>query len=128
MAEYEFSEEQNRIIKGVSIRCITQCVLLASIGVLIFLMAIVNFFNGVNGLVITFSFVIQAICFVIMGVVFFRPADNLRNVVYTEGRDITEMMTAMRDLNGGFLVLIILIVITVIFDFVMLLAEILMLP
>ena len=118
MSKYEFSENQNKVIRGVAIRCITQCFLLASIGVLIALQALVK--GATNLPIVTTSFCIQGACSVLMGIVFIRPARNLKNIVATKGKDIPELMIALRKLAVGLTAIVILIIVTVIMDFVML--------
>ncbi|MFW9998029.1 MAG: hypothetical protein ACFFD4_38660 [Candidatus Odinarchaeota archaeon] len=64
----------------------------------------------------TIVLVIQASMFIMMGVVFFRPADNLRKIAKTEGKDITELMKALKDLSLGFLVLFLLVLVMIAMD------------
>ncbi|MGV2434009.1 MAG UNVERIFIED_CONTAM: hypothetical protein LVT10_03145 [Anaerolineae bacterium] len=47
--------------------------------------------------VLTSGFVFMA-----MGFTFFNPADNLRKILITKGRDIEEVMKAITELASGF--------------------------
>lgn len=49
------------------------------------------------------------------GVVIYRPADNFRRIVSeSSGTDISELMTAMQELDSGFNLLNILVVVNII--------------
>ena len=59
---------------------------------------------------------LYGIVFITMGVMFFRPADNFRRVATTQGNDITEVMTGLQELRGGFRLVSILIVVCLVLD------------
>lgn len=115
MSEYEFTEEQNKSIKGVAIRCLTQGSLLFLIGLFMILGIIKDFNDG--QITLTVVYVIQGVCFMLMALAFFAPSTHLLLVVREMGTDITQMMLAMEKLSWGFLILVFLILTVVVCDF-----------
>ena len=109
MSQYEFTPEQNSVIRAVALRCVVQAVLFAILGAI----TIVIWFATKSGLSGYMSFVsiFAALLLIAMSIVFYRPADNLRRITTTSGNDITELMTAMKEFNMGFNLLNILMVI-----------------
>ncbi|MHA2253112.1 MAG: hypothetical protein ACXAD7_22305 [Candidatus Kariarchaeaceae archaeon] len=114
-AEYEIPHEIAEDIKLSATTFIVQAILLALIGIVSGLTALGNDETSK-----AFLMLIQAILFIIMGVVFFLPSDNFRRISATEGRDITELMTGFRELNFGFLFIIGSITGLVIIDIILL--------
>jgi len=100
MTQYEFTSEQNKIIGHVALRCIVNAVLLALLGLVGLVGAIMSFGKAVPFLSIIG--ILYGIVFITIGVTFFRPADNFRRVTTTQGNDIAEVMTGLKELRGGF--------------------------
>ncbi|MFZ4828342.1 MAG: hypothetical protein ACOYLB_13400 [Phototrophicaceae bacterium] len=97
---YEFEDKDKANISGVVIRFITNALLLVLSGVFnitraVFHISREDYFPAF--VVLTSGFV-----FIAMGFTFFNPADNLRMVLNTEGRDIEEVMNAITELADGF--------------------------
>jgi hypothetical protein len=120
MTQYEFTPEQNKVIGHVALRCVVNAVLLALLGLVGLIGAIMSL--GDATLLISIIGMLYGVVFIIMGVMFFRPADNFRRVTTTEGNDITEIMAGLKELRGGFklvssliIALLILDVITIVF-------------
>jgi hypothetical protein len=120
MTQYEFTPEQNKVIGHVALRCMVNAVLLALLGVVGLIGALISL--GDNVVLISIVGILYGVVFITMGVMFFRPADNFRRVTTTEGSDITEIMTGLNELRGGFrlvsiliLALLVLDVITIVF-------------
>lgn len=114
MTQYEFTSEQNKIIGHVALRCIVNAVLLALLGLVGLVGAIMSFGKAVPFLSIIG--ILYGIVFITIGVTFFRPADNFRRVTTTQGNDIAEVMTGLKELRGGFKLVSILIVVCLILD------------
>ena len=109
MTEYEFNEEQNKIIKGVATRCIVQAILLALGGVFgIIGTAFLTNFSAISPALSIVLF-IQSSLFIAMGIAFYPPSANFKRVATTEGSDLTEVMKGLKKLNWGFKLLITLI-------------------
>jgi len=81
---------------------------LALFGILVALggIAIVTFAIGesvTQGVTLSHLLVfIIGVATILIGVMFYRPSDNLNRIVTTEGSDIRELMTAMDELCEGF--------------------------
>ena len=113
---YEFNDADAGIIKTVGFRCKTQAILLALIGVVNILNIIVNW--EADNTTIMILIMIQGLLFIGAGIFFFRPSDNFENVDKTKGNDVGELMTGIRELSFGFLMLIIFIVLLVLIDII----------
>jgi hypothetical protein len=98
MAEYEFTAEENRHIEQLR-RKIQHISLL---------------FIVLGGLQLVQSFLMAeptgrwislggAVLLLALGWLFFRPLDNFRRIITTEGQDIREVVTAIKDLRTAYL-------------------------
>lgn len=114
MTQYEFTPEQNKVIGHVALRCIVNAVLLGLLGLIGVIATIISWGNVTSFLSIVG--LLYGIVFITIGVTFFRPANNFRRVTTTEGSDITEMMTGLNKLRGGFMLVSILIVVSLTLD------------
>lgn len=101
MSEYEFTPEQERtfgeLLKWLNLFSIFFIVAGLLISVVAFLM-----FQTVEGNAALPGFGI-AIAMIAIGVLFRRPMDNIKNILNTEGRDISELMIAIKDFSQAFL-------------------------
>ncbi len=113
MSEYEFTEKQNKILSTLSKRLVQIGILflITGIGRLIFSG---GFVQRDGWQIATFVLILIGLVNLIMGITFWRPADNFKRMVTTEGRDIAELMTGLRELNAGFNVLQYLVILSVI--------------
>ena len=114
MAEYEFSEDQNVIINGFSLRLITQSVLFGLMGIVQFVSAVVTFDQHTT--FVSVLLVLQGIFLFLVGPIFIRPSTNLKTVTTTEGSDITAMMGGIKKLKFGFLMVIVLASLVIVCD------------
>lgn len=114
MTQYEFTPEQNKVIGHVALRCVVNAVLLALIGVVGLIGALITL--GDNVVLISIVGILYGVVFITMGVMFFRPADNFRRVITTEGNDISEVMTGLNELRGGFRLVSIMIIALLVLD------------
>jgi hypothetical protein len=114
MTQYEFTSEQNKVIGHVALRCMINAVLLALLGVVGLIGALISL--GDNVALISIVGILYGVVFITMGVMFFRPADNFRRVTTTEGSDITEIMTGLNELRGGFRLVSIMIIALLVLD------------
>lgn len=98
MAEYEFTAEENRHIDQVRRK----------------LQQIAVFFLVLGALQLIESFLLtdpagrwisvgSAILLLALGWLFWRPLDNFRRIISTEGQDIREVVTAIKDLRAAYL-------------------------
>ena len=116
MAQYEFTPEQNKIIGNVALRCIVNAVLLALLGLVGLVGAIMSWGNAAP--LLSIVGILYGVVFITIGVTFFRPADNFRRVTTTQGNDIAEIMTGLKELRGGFKLVSILIIVCLTLDVV----------
>ena len=116
MSQYEFTSEQNKVISNVALRCQVNAVFLAIWGLSSLIKTSMSW--GESALLLSIVSIISGMVFVIMGVVFYRPSDNFRRVTTTEGNDITEVMTGLNELRGGFKLVSILIIVSLVLDVV----------
>ena len=115
---YEFSDADASIIKKVALRAKTQAILLALIGIANILNIIINW-EADNTTIMVFI-MIQGLLFIGMGIFFYRPSDNFENIDKTKGNDVGELMTGIKELSFGFLMLIIFIALLIVIDVVIL--------
>jgi hypothetical protein len=100
MNDYEFSPEQNLKIAELAVRLRHFSIVFGVVGVIVVLQGIARWSTlGVG----------QGLTTLLGGLViaggaylFSRPLDNFRNITNTEGRDIEELIMAMRDLTLAF--------------------------
>ena len=112
-SEYEFTQEENHILQALSKRTARVGILLALIGAATALNGVGSLINrGVNAANISLFF--MAAIQIVIGIVIWRPADNLKRIVTAKGSDITELMTALNEYGNGFGIAIILILINLI--------------
>ena len=96
MVEYEFTEEQNRVIKALSKWML--------------ILAIVVFISGVVTVVQwsqypnTTLVLTQGIMYIIFAVTIYLSTNNFKSIVDTEGSDIKELMIAFNKLDKGWLI------------------------
>ncbi len=107
MSAYEFSSEENSLILSLAKRMRAVSVLLGLTG----LIAIANAIPGLlaGGTPAGIGGLIAGIFAFVQSVVFFRPTDNLKNIVSTEGEDIGELMQGINELASGLRVIVILL-------------------
>lgn len=98
--KYEFTADQNKVIKGVADRFRLVGALIALVGVASMITAVLDFVNNGSSLG-AWALLFLAATQIITGVVLYRPSDNLVRVTLTDGKDIPELMTAFRELVGG---------------------------
>lgn len=110
MSEYEFSQDENVIIETLAKR-------MARVGLLMIALFVIIFLNNLSILssssvlsLIASINIVDSILFIVMGMTLYRPTDNLKFIVSTEGQDISELMTAFGELNNGLRAVMILLV------------------
>ncbi len=114
MSQYEFTREQNKIISNVALRCIVNAIAMSLLGVVNLIGAITTWGNVATFLSIVG--LLYGVLFTVVGVAFFRPSDNFRRVTTTQGNDIAEIMTGLKELRTGFKVTSILIIVILVLD------------
>lgn len=107
MSAYEFSREENSVILSLAKRMRAVSLLLGLTG----LIAIGNAIPGLlaGGTPASFGGLIAGAFAFVQSIVFFRPTDNLKNIVSTEGEDIAELMQGISELASGLRVIVILL-------------------
>ncbi len=114
MSQYEFTQEQSKVIGNVALRCIANAIAMSLLGLVGLVGSIITW--GKISTFISVVGVLYGVLFIIVGVAFFRPSDNFRRVTTTEGNDIVEVMTALKELRTGFKVTSILIIVLLVLD------------
>ena len=106
MASHEFSEEENTIILSLAKRMKAVSLLLGLTG----LIAIGNAIPAVvSGSPAGIGGIIAGVFAIVQSIVFFRPTDNLANIVNTRGNDIGELMQGFRELATGLRLIVFLL-------------------
>ena len=108
MSAYEFSSEESIVILSLAKRMRAVSVLLGLTGLLAIGNAIPGLSDGgtptgIGGLIAGAFAILQSI-------IFFRPTDNLKNIVTTKGEDIAELMQGIGELAVGLKIIVILLV------------------
>ena len=98
MAQYEFTAEENRHIDQLRRK-------LQHISMLFLLLGVLQLVESFmlpdpTGQWISLA---AAVLILVLGWLFMRPVDNFRRVVSTEGQDIREVVTAIKDLRAAYL-------------------------
>jgi hypothetical protein len=107
LSVYEFSSEENIVILSLARRMRAVSLLLGLTGLIAIGNAIPGLLSGgtpagIGGLIAGAFAILQSI-------VFFRPTDNLKNIVSSEGEDIAELMQGIGELAGGLKIIVILL-------------------
>ncbi len=98
MAEYEFTAEENRYIDQVRRKLQHIAVLFLVLGALQLIESFL--LTDPAGRWISVG---SAILLLALGWLFLRPLDNFRRIISTEGQDIREIVTAIKDLRVAYL-------------------------
>jgi hypothetical protein len=98
MAEYEFTAEENRVIDQVRRKLQHIAVLFLLLGVLQLIGSFL--LTDPAGRWISVG---SAILLLALGWLFWRPLDNFRRIISTEGQDVREVVTAIKDLRAAYL-------------------------
>jgi uncharacterized membrane protein HdeD (DUF308 family) len=96
-AEYEFSARENQRVLRLHQRLLWVSLGLFALGALL----AVGAFSRPRDELLWIQ-LLAGVCFGGLGLVFWRPLDNLKRITTRSGTDITELMTAMSDLRVAF--------------------------
>lgn len=96
MAEYEFSQQDNEVFESLS-RWTTNMSALIGIGGIA---TLVQFIAGNGGWIV----MVQGIMYLVFAITAYLPVDNFKKIISSEGKDITELMTAFTEMDKGWLV------------------------
>lgn len=98
MAQYEFTAEENQLITQVGRK-------LAHIGILFVVLGAAQMIQSflLGDPLARWIRLGSALLLFGLGWLFSRPLDNLRRIVATTGKDIEEVMVAIRDLRAAYL-------------------------
>jgi hypothetical protein len=107
MSAYEFSREENSTILALAKRMRAVSLLLGLTGIIAIANAIHSLLAGDTPA--AFGGIIAGAFAIVQSIVFFRPTDNLKNIVSTEGEDIAELMQGIGELASGLRVIVILL-------------------
>ena len=97
MAQYEFTAEENRHIDQVRRKLQHIALLFLVLGVLQLIGSFL--LTDPTGRWISLG---SAILLLALGWLFWRPLDNFRRIITTEGQDIREVITAIKDLRAAY--------------------------
>jgi hypothetical protein len=98
MAQYEFTAEENRHISQVQRKLQHIAILIVVLGALQLIESFL--LTDPAGRWISVG---SAILLLALGWLFWRPLDNFRRVISTEGQDIREIVIAIKDLRAAYL-------------------------
>lgn len=98
MAEYEFSADENRLVDQVRSKLQHVALLFLVLGALQLIESFM--LSDPTGRWISLG---SAFLLLALGWLFWRPLDNFRRIVSTQGQDIREVVTAIRDLRAAYL-------------------------
>ena len=96
MDTYEFTEDQNIIIRTMSIRMIILSVFILLGGISAIVATLVD--DGASN-----WFLVSGVLYIVLAIVLYLPSDNFRRIVTTEGNDIAELGRAFKELGRGML-------------------------
>ena len=113
MESYEFTAEQNQVIGSLASRMRWVSILFVLIGIGLLISLVPNIQAGAQWVIVVAS-ALFAVINLLKGVVFYRPVDNLSNIVEREGTDIAELLQAFRELSQGFSWMVILNIILIV--------------
>jgi hypothetical protein len=116
MSEYEFSAQNARVIKRVALWLKLLAIILGAGGILGIAIDIARIGTVSTGT--TIISLLQSAAFIALGIVMFRPADNFERVATTEGRDISEVMTGLADINFAAKATIVILILMIALDVV----------
>lgn len=107
MSTHEFSSEDNVVILSLAKRMRAVSLLLGLTGLIAIGNAVPGLLaggtpTGVGGLIAGAFAILQSI-------IFFRPTDNLKNIVTNKGEDISELMQGIGELAAGLKIIVILL-------------------
>lgn len=100
MSTYEFTEEQNQDISLLTSRMKILAVTMLVAGIL-------SIMGGLLDDFLRSHYILNGILVIIVGITVFLPTDNFTKIVQTKGKDITELMRGLKELNQGFNLVII---------------------
>ena len=100
MAEYEFTSEQNETFDKLANSLQRFAIIFGIWGALFVVMGVLDFTGAATPLGGLIS-AIAGIAIVIMAFLFLKPVQNFRRITTTEGQDISELLSALRLLNGS---------------------------
>jgi hypothetical protein len=98
MAEYEFSAEENRHVDQVRSKLQHVALLFLVLGGLQLIESFMLSDSTGRWISLASAFLLLA-----LGWLFWRPLDNFRRIVSTQGHDIREVVTAIKDLRAAYL-------------------------
>ncbi|MDH5402144.1 MAG: hypothetical protein OEZ01_11465 [Candidatus Heimdallarchaeota archaeon] len=116
MNKYEFTEEENKVFKGLSLRLTLIALFLIMCGLLTIVTGLIYFKIGVGSLG-TVLFLEGLVLFP-LAFLLYRPADNYTRIVDRTGGDIDELMTAIKETNFSFKYVYIFVALIFIFEFI----------
>lgn len=112
MEAYEFTESENQIIGSLANRMKIASIMLF-IGAIILTISAIPEFQA-DRIDIGMGVAAAGLIAIIRAIVFFRPTDNLMNIVNTQGHDVEELMTGVDELTTGFRLMVYLNIIAII--------------
>jgi len=98
-SEYEFNEEENKAIGGLSHKMKFVSIFLIIVAILSIIEAIIPIANGKAELAVLGPDIIGALVALLIGVWGINAARSFQKVVDTEGNDIAHLMAAVGNLN-----------------------------
>lgn len=106
MIKFEFSKEQNEIFASLSQQITVMAIIWAALGLMAIVTAGAEFFlmkeiTSASDLAKIIGFVGGSLCLV-LAYFTYKPVDNFKNIINSEGKDISELLIAIDDLSQSF--------------------------
>lgn len=96
MSEHEFTTEQNKVFSNLYKRMLLMAILVLVGGAYSIVFALTGSFQ--------LLLIVSGILYVVMAITFYLPLDNFKKIISTEGQDITELMTALNEMDKGWFI------------------------
>lgn len=125
-SQYEFNEQENQIT-GTLARLLKIVGVLFAIsglfGLLYYAIGDEALAELMLGEITEIHSVLIALILIIVGITFYRPTDNLQRIVSTQGNDIQDLMTALKELSAGFNIIMYLFIVLVVMELIIFLGS-----
>lgn len=97
MSEYEFTEQQNQVLDGLSGALRRLAIVIAVFAAVLVAFGAVP--DASRSIFITIGIIGAGVLSLVMAYLFMQPLDNFRRITTTKGKDLSEFLTALDHLN-----------------------------
>ena len=115
---YEFSSEENKSFSRLANQILFNASLFMIGGILFYVLGLVKIMNAYDANITpALSYFINGILQFAIGISIIRSYDNFNNITKTEGSDIHELITALKDLNFAFKLTALFVVLVILLEY-----------